>query len=282
VGTDAAGRRQYRYHDGWRRRRDQEKFDHMGAFARCLPELRARCHDLLTATDETTRDRVLAGAVRLLDLGFFRVGGEEYAEEHQTYGLATIRKSHVHVQGDEVTFDYVAKSGRQRIQTVVDPEVTALVAALKRRRSGGPELLAWRDAGGPWHDVRSHEINAFLQQMAGIECSAKDFRTWSATVLAAVALAVSVEVCGSKTARKRAVNRMYQEVSTYLGNTPAVCRSSYVDPRVVDRFRAGATILPALGRLGADCRPGSPSTHGDIEDAVLGLLAGDEVAGLAA
>ena len=115
-----------------------------------------------------------AGAVRLLDLGFFRVGGESYAEQHQTCGLATIRKSHVHLRGDEVTFDHVAKSGKQRVQTVVDPEVTVLVATLERRRSGGPELLAWRDEGGRWHDVKSHEINAFLQQMAGMDCSAKD------------------------------------------------------------------------------------------------------------
>ena len=113
VGTDAAGRRQYRYHDRWRQRRDQEKFDHMVAFARCLPELWAWCHDRLTATEELSRDRVLAGAVRLFDLGFFRVGGESYAEKHQTYGLPTIRKSHVHLRGDEVTFDYVAKSANR-------------------------------------------------------------------------------------------------------------------------------------------------------------------------
>ena len=138
VGTDARGRRQYRYHDRWRQRRDREKFEHMLAFARALPRIRRACAKDL-ARPELDRRRVLACAVRLLDLGFFRIGTEGYAEENDSYGLATMRKSHVRIDGDVVTFDYRAKYGKRRIQSVVDPAVHAVVSELKRRRGGSPE-----------------------------------------------------------------------------------------------------------------------------------------------
>ena len=258
MGTDAAGRRQYRYHDAWRTRRDAQKFDHMLRFARVLPRLRKRIAADLTSTDELTYERVLACAARLLDLGFFRIGTEGYAETNQTYGLATMRKEHVRVSGDKVRFDYVAKSGKRRLQSVVDPEVAAVVRALKRRRGGGQELLAYR-RDGAWYDVRSADVNAYLKAVTGEEITAKDFRTWNATVLAAVALAVSEEA-RSEAARKRAIARAMCEVSHYLGNTPAVCRASYVDPRVVECFREGRTVARAVvgGR--------------DVEAAVLNLL----------
>src|SRR5687767_3463383 len=272
VGVDAKGRKQYRYHDAWRQRRDQEKFDHMLAFARALPGLRRACCDHL-ALDGLPRERVLACATRLLDLGFFRIGGEGYAEENQSYGLATIRRDHTTVgPGDLVTFDYPAKSGKQRMQAVADPDVVAVVRALKRRRSGGPELLAWRRDDGGWCDVRSGDVNDYVKELTGGDFTAKDFRTWNASVLAAVALAVSVEAARSPTARKRAVSRAVQEVAHYLGNTPAVCRASYIDPRVVDRYRAGVTVADALHRLGQDVEFGRLSTQGAIEEAVLDLL----------
>jgi DNA topoisomerase I len=270
VGTDAAGRRQYLYHDAWRARRDQEKFDHMLTFAAALPKLRAACAAGLKGED-LDEDRVLACAVRLLDLGFFRIGTEGYAEQNQSYGLATMRKDHVRLlDGGAVEFDYAAKSGKRRLQTVVDPAVFDVVAALKRRRSGGPELLAWKDALG-WHDVRSEHINSWIREHGGGDFTAKDFRTWTATVLAAVALAVSL-AASSPTGRKRAVSRAMQEVAAYLGNTPAVCRASYVDPRVIDRYHAGVTIRDALDDLGAEAEPGRLSTQGTIEEAVLDLL----------
>jgi DNA topoisomerase I len=278
VGTDAAGRRQYLYHPAWRERRDREKFDHMLDFARCLPRLREACASTLAASDDLDRDRVLACAVRLLDLGFFRIGTEGYAEQNQSYGLATMRKDHVRLlDGRAVEFDYVAKSGQRRIQTVVDPAVFDVVAALKRRRAGGDGLLAYRVGRGPWHDVRSEEINAYIKELTGDEFTAKDFRTWSATVLAAVALAVSAvspAAVRSATARRRAVTRAMQEVAKYLGNTPAVCRSSYVDPRIVDHFQAGATIKSALDGLAAEGGAGL-SFQGAVEEAVLDLLADD-------
>jgi len=273
VGTDARGRRQYRYHDLWRLRRDREKFDHMLQFARVLPRLRKACaRDL--ARPELDRRRVLACAVRLLDLGFFRIGSEGYAEENQSFGLATIRKDHVRVEDDIVTFDYMSKSGKRRIQSVVDAEVHAVVRALKRRRGGRPELLASRE-GRRWVDVKSTDINDYIKEITGGDFTAKDFRTWSATVLAAVALAVSSEA-RSTTARKRAVTRAMKEVAHYLGNTPAVCRSSYIDPRVVDRYAEGATVAASLGKLGADAEFGQLSTQGAVERAVLDLLEEDD------
>ncbi|HEX2698725.1 MAG TPA: hypothetical protein VHM89_00790 [Acidimicrobiales bacterium] len=269
MGTDAAGRRQYRYHDDWRTRRDREKFDHMLDFARCLPHLRKVITTDL-AGDEPTRARVLACATRLLDIGFFRIGTEGYAEQNQSYGLATIQKRHVRLVDGEVRFDYVAKSGKRRFQAVVDAEVFALVQALKKRRGGGPELLAFRD-GRRWVDVKSADINAYIKDATGAEFTAKDFRTWNASVLAAVSLAVCVEA-GSPAARKRAVAWAMKQVSHWLGNTPAVCRSSYVDPRVVDRYLAGVTVAPALSKLGEGACFGQLSTQGPIERAVLDLL----------
>jgi DNA topoisomerase IB len=271
IGTDAAGRRQYRYHDRWRERRDQEKFDEMLEFARALPLLRAVATEHL-ALDGLPRERVLAGAVRLLDCGFFRIGGEDYAEKNGTYGLATMRKRHVTLGTDGVvTFDYEAKGGAQRLQSIVDDDVYELVRDLKRRRSGSDELLAYRD-GRSYVDVRSADINAYIKEHTGGEFSAKDFRTWNATVLAAVALAVSGRAAASKKARNRAITRAIKEVAYYLGNTPAVCRASYIDPRVFDRYRDGLTIGGALDELGEEDALGGPDTQGPIEAAVLDLL----------
>jgi len=257
VGTDAAGRRQYRYHERWRQRRDQQKFDDMLSFARALPRLRE------VAAEDLHREgqrRELACAVRLLDRGFFRVGGEEYVDENGSYGLATLEKRHVELAGDgALVFDYPAKSGKRRLQAVVDPEVYDVVATLRRRR--GKRLFS----------VRSSEINAYIKEAGDGDFSAKDFRTWHATVLAAVALAVS-ERATSPTARKRAISRAVGEVAHYLGNTPAVCRASYIDPRVFDRYRAGITISSALDGLAHIDEERSPATQGAIERAVLSLL----------
>lgn len=272
VGTDAAGRRQYLYHAQWRVQRDREKFDRVLVVAERLPEVRRRV-DASLHTTGLTRERVLATCVRLLDLGFFRIGSEEYAEANHTYGLATIRKEHVEVGRDGVLrFDYTAKHSKQRIQTVADDEVCSVVAALKRRRGGGDELLAYRDGRGTWADVRSPEINDYLRQLFGLECSAKDFRTWHGTVLAAVGLAVSLPASTSPSTRKRAVSRTVKEVSDYLGNTPAVCRASYIDPRVIDLYDDGVTIADDLDALGEDTPMGSLATHGPVEQAVLHLL----------
>ena len=279
IGTDQRGRRQYRYHDAWRAQRDAAKFDRILDFASALPALRERVAADLTSTDELTRDRVLACAVRLLDLGFFRIGSEEYAESNGSFGLATLRRDHVTVSRTGVmTFDYIAKSGKQRIQSVLDADVRPVVAALKRRRSDPhPELLAYR-VDGRWVDVKAGDVNDYLREVTGGDHTAKDFRTWSATVLAAVALAVSESAAASVTARKRAVVRAVKEVADYLGNTPSVCRASYIHPRVIDLYGDGVTIAPALERLGAESEVGGLAYEGAVEAAVLALLRDEPVA----
>jgi DNA topoisomerase I len=272
TGLDNVGRKQYRYHDRWRERRDRQKFDSMLAFARSLPRLRGRVERDLEL-DDMPRERALGCSVRLLDRGFFRIGSEGYAEENDTYGIATMRKRHVTVSGDTVTFDYEAKGGQRRVQSIGDPLVAEIVRTLKRRRGGGEELLAYRD-GRRWVDVRSADINEYVKEAAGGDFSAKDFRTWSGTVLAATALAVSGPAAGTKSSRKRAKTRAVKEVARYLGNTPAVCRASYIDPRVFDRFDGGLTIAGVLPELLEDTGPW-PNVQGAVEEAVLDLLASD-------
>jgi DNA topoisomerase IB len=209
----------------------------------------------------------------MLDRGFFRVGGEDYKVENETYGLATMHTSHVRLENGTLTFDYPAKSGRRRVQSIVDPAVYDIVAQLKRRR-GDPELLAFREGRG-WRDIKSAEITAYVKEVTRGDFSAKDFRTWNATALAAVALAVSGEAATrSKTARNRAKTRAVKEVAHYLGNTPAVCRASYIDPRVFDRFDAGLTIGGVIDEVAATSD--MDSLHGPVEEAVLDLIAAHE------
>jgi DNA topoisomerase IB len=272
VGTDAAGRRQYRYHDLWREQRDQAKHDRVRDFGAVLPRIReVICRHL--EGRGLTRDRVLAAAIRLIDLGFFRSGGEEYAEENGTFGLATIRKEHVTLCQGQLVFEYPAKGAKQREQAVAEDQVCAVVRSLRRRRDGGDQLLVYR-SGPRWHDVTAADINDYLREVSGGDYTAKDFRTWHATVLAAVGLAVSEPAAGREAGRKRAIARVVREVADYLGNTPAVARASYIDPRIVERYEEGRTIASALGELGKDCDFGDLATRDHAEKAVLRLLAG--------
>lgn len=293
VGVDAAGRRQYLYHEEWRRRRDEQKFARMESFAEALPPLR----ELILASLELPGlppERVLACAVRLLDRGFFRVGGDEYAAEHHTFGLSTLERRHVRVsRGGTITFDYLAKGGKRRQLAIVDPPAAGVLASLVRRRSG-TRLLAYRQGtavgsspgaaagnGKPparlrtgWAEVRATDINGFLKGQVGPDFTAKDFRTWHATTLAARAIAVLGANARTSSARTRAINLTCREVAHYLGNTPAVCRSSYIDPRVFERFQEGATIEQAAA-LSQSLQAEDPlSLHGDVEAAVLELLRG--------
>jgi DNA topoisomerase-1 len=271
TGIDAAGRKQYLYHPRWRERRDLQKFDDMVVFARALPRLRKRVDAELGAGDKLTYDRVCACAVRLLDRGFFRVGGEDYAVRNESYGLATMKKGHVQLRDDVLLFDYPAKSGQRRVQAVIDSQVAEVVELLKRRRGGGDELLAYKDERR-WVDLRSTDINAWLKDATGKDISAKDFRTWGATVLAAVALAVSEDAPTTKTGRKRVIRRAVNEVAYYLGNTPTVARASYIDPRVFDRYRDGEVIDHRL--VGAAPDGDATAIQGPVEKAVLKLLDG--------
>jgi DNA topoisomerase IB len=281
TGLDAAGRKQYLYHERWRNHRDRQKFDSMIQFGQALPLLRRRVsRDLKSvaehqsarlATSELTQPVVLACSVRLLDFGFFRIGSEDYAERNESYGLTTMLREHVSIDHDEIVFDFPAKSGQRRIQAIVDAEVMQVLAALKRRRSG-TQLLAYHDSDDNWIEVPAEAVNRYIKRYAG-EFTAKDFRTWNATVLAAVALAVA-EPKSSRAQRERTVRNAIKTVAAYLGNTPAVCRASYIDPRVIDSFYAGVTItatiddIPATGPNLANAR-----TRKRIENAVLDLLA---------
>ncbi|MDQ3587897.1 MAG: DNA topoisomerase IB, partial [Actinomycetota bacterium] len=269
TGTDAAGRRQYLYHERWRRRRDAEKFDEMLDFARALPILRDRvARDL--ATGAMTRERVLACAARLLDRGFFRIGSESYAEENDTYGLATVKKRHASIERSRVRFDYEAKGRRKSIQSVVDPEVAEVVDRLKRRRGGIDELLAYKD-GRRWRDVKSADINDYVKEVTGGDFSAKDFRTWGATVLAAWFLALPGQTGGGPARKRRMQTRVVKDVARLLGNTPAVCRASYIDPRVFDRHDGGLVIVGAADQL-VGAEGGWPEVKPTVEQAVMELI----------
>ncbi|HEX6455258.1 MAG TPA: DNA topoisomerase IB [Solirubrobacterales bacterium] len=254
TGYDEAGRKQYLYHERWQERQAERKFELVREFALALPKLRRAVTADLRRRG-MPRERALACAVRLLDLGFFRVGSEAYAEENESFGLATVRREHVTIGKSEVVFDFPAKSGQRRIQSIRDAAARRALEAMHRRRSGPEDLLAYR-AGREWRDVRSEEINEYIHEKIGDRFSAKDFRTWHGTVLAAVVLA-GLEPPRSEAAAKRAIKRAVDCVSEALGNTPAVCRASYIDPRVLDRYRDGVTIRPpasANGRMTAKQR----------------------------
>jgi DNA topoisomerase-1 len=272
TGIDAAGRRQYRYHDAWRARRDAEKHEHVLEIAQQLPDVR----DVVVANLQgsgLTRDRVLAAAVRLLDLGAFRVGSEQYAEDNGTFGLATLRRDHVRVRGERVFFSYTAKGGLDRELEITDQPTAAVVRELLRRpEDTGEDLLGYwvEEAGGRrWHDVTSAEINAYLKEISDAEMTAKDFRTWNATVMMAAALAERPPAT-TRTARRRAIKEAYTRVSEQLGNTPAVAKASYVDPRVVDRYENGETVADALAEAGR--AEGDRAAQKVLEAAVCRLL----------
>jgi DNA topoisomerase IB len=270
TGIDAAGRKQYLYHQRWREHRDRQKFRRMERFGSLLPKLRRSVAKDLRG-DELIRERVLGCAIRLLDVGMFRIGSEQYADDDGGVGLATIQKEHVSVQGPAIVFDYPAKGGIQRAQVIEDPISWEVVRALRRRRSGGSQLLAYRSARR-WYGIRSEDINEYLKQRLGDEFSAKDFRTWNATVMAAVSLASDGRGATTKTARKRAIDRSVRAVAELLGNTPAVARRAYIDPRVPDRYLSGWTIAGAVERID-DLDPTDDRIRARIERAVLDLLA---------
>ncbi len=269
---DAAGRKQYLYHQAWRDSRDREKFNAMLGFARALPRMRKRVEEDLQLRG-FARDRVLACSVRLLDLGFFRVGSDQYADENETFGLSTLRRKHVHFERGAAIFDYKAKGSKRQVQEIADPPAVKVLKGLARRDSSGRRLFAYREGRG-WRDLSAEEINSYLKAVTRGDFSAKDFRTWNATVLAAVGLAVRVEPEArlSKTARKRIVNEVIKDVAAYLSNTPAVCRASYIDPRVFDFFDSKAMIRRAMRNALHEPRPDRFPDRAEIERAVLKLL----------
>ena len=289
VGTDAAGRRQYLYHPAWHDSRSRHKHQRVLALGAALPRARTVVAEDLTASG-LTRERLLATAFRLLDAGHFRIGGEVYAESNGSYGLSTLRREHVRRQHGLLVFEYVAKSGVTHTERIDDPILLDTVGALLRRRSGDmDELLVYRD-GRSWRKVTSDDINAYVKAAVRLDVSAKDFRTWHGTVLGSVAMATEslmhpADTPWSKTGLDKAIRRSVVAVSETLGNTPAVCRGSYINPRVVELFRDGVTVehavsgvLRTLDRSGEDPSRtvGLLPTIGaapSVERAVLKMLA---------
>ena len=268
TGVDSRGRTQYRYHQVWREQRDAEKFAHMLRFAGALPVLRtATVRDL--GRRRLDRDRVAAGAVRLIDLGLFRIGGEKYAELDHHYGATTLQKRDVTVTRDGVTFDYIAKEGKRRTVTVTDEAVRPVVRALVRSDNQLDALFAVPD-GDTWRPLRSHEVSSYIASRAGGHYTAKEFRTWNATVLMALLLANSEPALTAR-GRKSAIVTGVRGVADWLGDTPAVARASYIDPRVISRYETDGQ-LASIPRL-----PAVLPADAEAEIAVAALLAADGV-----
>jgi DNA topoisomerase-1 len=269
VGTDDAGRRQYIYHPAWVEQRSAEKYDRVLRFGKRLPRIRER-----VLTDLALGDGCLevgcALAVRLLDLGYFRIGNDVYTEEHGSFGLTTLERRHVRRERDVLVFEFTGKSGIEHRIEVGDPQVTELLDRLRRRRSSTDLSLLCYRVGRTWRSLTPDLVNDYLREVSGLDASAKDFRTWHATVIAAAALAEAPGPEATKTARKRAVAATMREVADYLGNTPALARSSYVDPRVVDAYEEGRTIQVTTRRTYRD----PDQRQAALERAVLRLVAG--------
>lgn len=245
VGTDVAGRKQYLYHAAWQEEKAEEKFDRVLEMSKKLPGWRAAIAKDLGGRG-FTRERVLALALHLIDLGYFRAGGEQYAEENESHGLATLLCEHVTVRKDVIAFDFPAKSGVRRTLEIDDPAVVKSVRSLMRRECPSDRFLVVHEASG-WKDVHADDLNVRLKELLGDDYSVKDLRTWHGTVIAATAF-VDADPPVSKKVIKRVESTVMKEVSEGLGNTPAVARSSYVDPRVVRGYEDGLTIAAAAKR----------------------------------
>ena len=269
VGTDDAGRRQYLYHPVWRAKRDAAKFDRVLEMASRLPEVRARVRADL-ASEEVGRDTALAAAVRLVDLGCFRLGSDSYTEQNGSYGLTTLERRHVRRRGECHVFSFVGKAGVDHEICVTDPDLCQVLDRMTRRRRGEERLLCAKD-GRLWVPLQASDINEHIRELFGLDVTAKDFRTWHATVHVATVLgheALAAKPAASKTARKKVVREAIVGASELLGNTPTVCRSSYVNPRVIDLYESDVTIAPALEELPED--PDRARDH--VDKAVFDLL----------
>ncbi len=264
TGVDRRGRTQYRYHQLWREQRDALKFGHMLRFAGALPALRTGTLRDLKGRG-LGRDRVVAGVVRLIDLGLFRIGGEKYAELDHHYGATTLEKRHVRVTREGMVFDYIAKEGRRRSITVTDKAVLPTVRALASSDNGLDTLFCWEHAGA-WHTLHSHDVSNYIAARAGAHFTAKEFRTWNATVLMALALA-NAGPSPTARSRKNVIAASVREVAGWLGDTPSVARTSYIDPGLISRYESDGE-LPTIPVL-----PAALPAAAEAEIAVAALLA---------
>ncbi len=241
TGRDQRGRRQYRYHDRWRETRDLAKFERVAAFGRTLPRLRKQVEADL-ARRGLPREKVLAAVIRLLEVTLIRVGNDEYARTNKSFGLTTLRDRHAKISTRGVTFAFRGKSGKQHETAFQDRRLARVVKSCQDLP--GQRLFQYLDADGERHAVESSDVNAYIREATGLEVSAKDFRTWAATVSAARAL-VEHGGCGTKTETKRNLNTCIKAVAGLLGNTPAVCRRAYIHPLVLAAYEGGELPLRA-------------------------------------
>ncbi|UPG71160.1 DNA topoisomerase IB [Roseomonas gilardii subsp. gilardii] len=239
TGRDERGRKQYRYHPGWREARDAAKYGHMLEFAACLPEIRKRVAADM-ARPGLPREKVLATVVRLLEETLIRVGNEDYAEQNGSYGLTTLRRRHVRLGGDEIRFDFKGKSGKRWQLGLRDRRIAKVIRACQDLP--GQELFAYRDEAGEAHAIRSEDVNDYLRAITGRDITAKDFRTWAGTVMAALALR-EFERFDSQAAGRRNISAAIGQVARRLGNTPAVCRKCYIHPDLLEGYLAGRLAL---------------------------------------
>lgn len=238
TGRDARGRKQYRYHPKWRAHRDENKFDHMLAFARYLPKIRRRVRRDLKRPG-MPREKVLASVLSLLEMTLIRVGNDEYARTNHSYGLTTLRNDHVKVTKDSVQFRFRGKSGKDHELSLRDRQMARIIKNCQDMP--GQELFAYLDEKGEARDVTSGDVNDYLRSISGGDFSAKDYRTWAGTVLAAIALREFESVTSQNQAKKNVVVAI-ESVARMLGNTPAVCRKCYVHPVILDSYFEGQTI----------------------------------------
>lgn len=244
TGRDAKGRKQYRYHERFREIRDETKYERMLDFAKALPKIRARVDADLGAA-RLTREKVLATVVHLLETTLIRVGNEEYAKENRSYGLTTLRERHVDVDGSRVRFRFRGKSGKEHDVDVRDRRVARVIEQLQELP--GQELFCYVGDDGEVHTVDSDDVNAYLREIAGQEFTAKDFRTWAGTVLAAKALSAIEHVENVRIAKKH-VTEAVERVAARLGNTRTVCRKCYIHPAIVDAYLDGDLARTLRGR----------------------------------
>jgi DNA topoisomerase-1 len=267
VGHDARGRKQYRYHPRWRAVRDETKYTRMIAFGAALPKIRARLeHDL--ARPGLPREKILATAVRLLETTFIRVGNEAYARQNGSFGLTTLRNHHVDVSGATLRFEFRGKGGKRVSVDVTDRRLARIVR--RCQDLPGQELFQYIDDDGARQTIDSADVNAYLKEISGEEFTAKDFRTWAGTVLAALALQ-EFETFDSKTQAKRNILRAIESVAGQLGNTPAICRKSYVHPAVIDSYLDGLVLSSLRKRTEQRIIESLPGLRPE-EAAVLALL----------
>jgi DNA topoisomerase-1 len=244
TGRDARQRKQYRYHSRWREVRDSTKYDRMMAFAKALPKIRKRVQRDLKLNG-LPRDKILATLVRLLEKTLIRVGNEEYARDNQSYGLTTMRNRHAKVSGERATFEFEGKSHRRHVISVDDPVLAKIV---KRCRDlPGYELFQYVDPDGQRQNLHSDDVNQYLREITGEDFSAKDFRTWSGTVMAFLALKQFPEF-ESDTGATRNVVQAVEAVSRVLGNTPAVCKKCYIHPAILDSYTNGSWFRNGQGK----------------------------------